>query len=121
MASRLDEQQLAELRELMGADFSALVEAFLRDSSDRFRALELALAAGETDQARRQAHSLKGSSSNLGALTLSKHCQQLEQLLAVGANRSVSAGQPIDGVESAVTALQTELVAVQAALRQQVS
>lgn len=81
MAPHLDEQQLAELRELMGPDFEGLLRAFLRDSRDRLLHLELAIKDRNWDIARRQAHSLKGSSSNLGALALAQHCQQLEQML----------------------------------------
>lgn len=82
MAPHLDEQQLAELRDLMGPDFDGLLRAYLRDSRDRLLHLDLAIADRNWDIARRQAHSLKGSSSNLGAIALAQHCQQLEQTLS---------------------------------------
>jgi histidine phosphotransfer protein HptB len=109
MAAFLDEQQLAELMELMGDDFDSLVEAYLRDSTDRLMQLERALADGNFEQARRQAHSLKGSSSNLGARQLVRHCQQIEAM----------AGQHNEpAISSELGPLREQLAGVQNALRQ---
>ncbi len=78
MANVLDDAQVTELCELMGEDLVPLVQAFLRDSQERLQLLEQASLAAEWEQIRRQAHSLKGSSSNLGATALCAACLQLE-------------------------------------------
>ena len=113
MAPHLDEQQLAELRELMGPDFDGLLRAYLRDSRDRLLHLDLAIADQNWDIARRQAHSLKGSSSNLGALALAQHCQQLEQTLG----RCRQEPELITGVAAAVAELRALVSAVQTELQ----
>ena len=109
--SALDPQQLNELIDLMGDDLGNLVDAFLRDSADRLHHLQLALQQQDWDNARRQAHSLKGSSSNLGAVALAQHCQQLEALASQGAAAAST-------VPAALLALQTELATVQQELKQ---
>jgi histidine phosphotransfer protein HptB len=93
MPKVLDEVQLAELCELMGDDLVPLVQAFLRDGQERLQLLERDLLAGEYELARRQAHSLKGSSSNLGATALSAACLQLETLARDASATGVGAPQ----------------------------
>lgn len=109
--SALDPQQLSELIDLMGDDLGNLVEAFLRDSADRLQHLQRAVQQQDWDNARRQAHSLKGSSSNLGAVELAQRCQQLEALAAQGAAAATT-------MPTALQALETELATVQQELRQ---
>jgi histidine phosphotransfer protein HptB len=58
------------LRELIGI--------FLQDTPDRLRELESALASGDAAIVTRSAHSIKGSSSNFGALRLSYLAHQIE-------------------------------------------
>lgn len=94
MSAHLDDDHIAELRDLMADDFASLVDAYLRDSTERLRQFELALASADYDQARRQVHSLKGSSSNIGAASLARHCQLLEQALMSGKPAVVG-----DGIE----------------------
>ncbi|NQD38032.1 Hpt domain-containing protein [Permianibacter sp. IMCC34836] len=104
----LDEQQFNELRELMADDFGTLIEAYLRDSSERLQLLTQACAEQDLASAKRQAHSLKGSSSNVGAATLAEHCQRLEQL---------ARGGEVAAVLAELSALQQELANVQLELR----
>ncbi len=93
MPKVLDEIQLAELCELMGDDLVPLVQAFLRDGQERLHLLERNLLAGDFEQARRQAHSLKGSSSNLGATALAAACLQLETLARDAGTSGAGAAQ----------------------------
>lgn len=104
----LDEQQFNELRDLMADDFITLIDAYLRDSSERLQLLAQACAAQDLASAKRQAHSLKGSSSNVGAATLSEHCQRLEQLARSG---------DVAAVQVELTALQQEFANVHRELR----
>lgn len=113
MASQppLDEQHFAELTDLMGDDLAELVHAYLRDSVDRLTQLERAFAGADWEQVRRQAHGLKGSSSNLGAFSLVSCCQQLENLAGQG-------GLDRAAVDAAYHGVRSELSAVQQFLRQ---
>ncbi|NWO05201.1 MAG: Hpt domain-containing protein [Alteromonadaceae bacterium] len=76
---RLDENALAELKEVMDSDFDALVQTFLADSRSRIQTLREALGQADEEQIVKTAHSFKGSCINMGAPRLSDHCSQAEQ------------------------------------------
>jgi HPt (histidine-containing phosphotransfer) domain-containing protein len=76
----LDMHVVSELREIMGDDFSLLIETFVNDSCVRFADLDKALSNGDGEAFRRAAHSFKGSAGNLGAKQLTELCRQLEQM-----------------------------------------
>ncbi len=59
---------------------SQLVELFLDDAAPRLATLAQTLAQGDARALERQAHSLKGSSVNLGARQMARLCEQLEAL-----------------------------------------
>lgn len=80
MEDKIDMSLVDELRELMEDDFDILLRTFVSDSETKFNALADAIAAGEAEDLRRTAHSLKGSSSNLGAIHLSELCFELEKM-----------------------------------------
>ena len=62
----------------MGWDTVAeLVELFIEASGQSVQAIGTALAAGDLIKAGKEAHTLKGSSSNVGAVTLQAVCQSL--------------------------------------------
>ena len=74
----VDQEAFAVLRDVMGDDFRRLLETFLNDSEQHIASLQQALDEKAAEQVRRSAHSLKGSSGNVGAPRLSALCQQLE-------------------------------------------
>jgi signal transduction histidine kinase/DNA-binding response OmpR family regulator/HPt (histidine-containing phosphotransfer) domain-containing protein len=80
----INAQALQNIRALSATNGDALLErvlqAYLKDTPPHLQALRQALAAGDTEQLRKTAHSLKSSSANVGALTLSQRCKDLEQL-----------------------------------------
>lgn len=71
-----------ELRQLAEAGDGNLVKevlsVFQSDSAERLQALRAASAAGDRETVRKQAHTLKGSSAQVGALAMSNICQRLE-------------------------------------------
>lgn len=72
----LDRDVLSTLQEVMEDGYPVLLETFLADSEERLRQLH------KTDDALQliaTAHSLKGSSSNMGAIRLAELCHQLER------------------------------------------
>jgi HPt (histidine-containing phosphotransfer) domain-containing protein len=76
------------LREFVsGGDPEMVVEIltlFQDDSSVRLRELNDALAAGDRDAVRKQAHTLKGAALQIGAIAMSELCREME-LLATSA------------------------------------
>jgi len=78
----LDTALVAELRDIMGQDYPMLVAAWGRDAAQRLEELTDARQAGDREALRRAAHTLKGSSSNLGAVHVASLCAQLEQKAA---------------------------------------
>jgi signal transduction histidine kinase/DNA-binding response OmpR family regulator len=77
-------QALQNIRALSASNGDALLErvlhAYLKDTPPHLQALQQAIAAGNTEQLRKTAHSLKSSSANVGALALSQRCKDMEQL-----------------------------------------
>jgi signal transduction histidine kinase/CheY-like chemotaxis protein len=74
----LDESVLDELRDMLGNDLAHLVEVFLEDTPRIIAALEQAAAVPEFGPLRDAAHSLKSSSANLGAMSLSAAAKRVE-------------------------------------------
>ena len=90
---RLD--KLRALQEVTGQDLlSQVIDLYLRDAPARLEEIRSALAGGDVSAAERLAHSLKGSSSNLGAPAVESVAAELEQLLAQGAHEGT--GEVID-------------------------
>jgi CheY-like chemotaxis protein len=76
--SSVEVERLADLADAMGWDTVAeLVELFIEASGQSVEAIGAALAAGDLVKAGKEAHTLKGSSSNVGAVTLQAVCQAL--------------------------------------------
>ena len=75
----LDLDALKELKQVMGNEFSLLIETFTGDSAVRIETIKQAVASGEPEAIRRAAHSFKGSAGNMGATTLTNLCRSLEE------------------------------------------
>ena len=78
----IDLQAINNLRSLNPGDDDAflreIVEIFIEDTPLRIADLETGLAAGDTAKFTRAAHSIKGSSANLGAAALGVLAEKLE-------------------------------------------
>ena len=90
----LDARVLDDLRALGGADdpglLTELIELFLRDAPERIAEIEGALERGDAASLERAAHTLKSSSANLGATSLSALCREIE----AAARARATAGLP---------------------------
>lgn len=75
----LDEEALAELKDVMEDEFDILIQTYLMDSQERIDTLRRALEAGDEDAFAKSAHSFKGSSVNIGAPQLGALCLEAEQ------------------------------------------
>jgi two-component system sensor histidine kinase/response regulator len=81
----LDQGVLAGLRELGDADLlSELSTMFLDDASSRLATLNEAVEKGDARAVERTAHTLRGSSGNMGATRMAVICSELEYVGASG-------------------------------------
>ena len=81
----LDPGVLASLRELGDPDLiSELAQIFLDDTSSRLTALREAVEGDDASSVERIAHTLKGSSGNMGATRMAAICAELQNVGASG-------------------------------------
>ena len=82
-SSVIDPQSIENLRALNPGDDDAFLREiagiFLEDTPQRIAELDESLLAGDVARFTRAAHSIKGSSSNLGAVVLQAAAEKLEQ------------------------------------------
>lgn len=71
-------ETIIELKEILADEFSNLVTSYLEDAQARMKKLQLAIEGADAAVIKAEAHSLKGSSLNLGAQCLPELCSQLE-------------------------------------------
>jgi HPt (histidine-containing phosphotransfer) domain-containing protein len=109
----IDPQAIENLRALTPGDHDEflreIVGIFLEDTPKRIAELEESLAGNDTLRFTRAAHSVKGSSSNLGALALRAVAERLEL-------QSKQTG--LAGVEPIFAELKSEFASAAAELRQ---
>mgnify|MGYP003460724028 FL=1 len=74
----IDPEVLEELRSILGTEVDRLIEVFLDDTPRLIAALETAAAGPDFEMLRNAAHTLKSSSANLGAMSLSNAAKKLE-------------------------------------------
>ena len=107
----LDRATFERLVEMTGGDLEfidELVDTYLDDGATQIAALEAAAAAGSVEDLVRPAHSLKGSSLNIGALGLGELSRGLEE--------AARGGGAVDGAGAAVAAIAAAFGEVRAAL-----
>jgi two-component system sensor histidine kinase/response regulator len=112
----IDRGVLADLLESLGGDtdfLAELLEAFYDDSPRQLAAMGAALAAGNAEDLRRAAHSLKSNSANFGALALSRSCKELEEMGKAGmldgaAGQIAQVAVEYDGARAALEEIQRE-------------
>jgi HPt (histidine-containing phosphotransfer) domain-containing protein len=102
--SGLNQSMLARLRELSRPGepniLCELIDIFLAETPRQIDALRQAIKEGNAAVLWRVAHTLKGSSGNLGADHLSAACSELEKLAKTGA---------VDDADKLLAAVETEL------------
>jgi len=74
----IDTTMLESLQSLLGANFDVLLSTYLNDSNKRIERLEAALETKDFSLINEEAHGLKGSSRNIGAVDLADVCEILE-------------------------------------------
>ena len=109
----VDGSMLDELRELEAEGAFSLrevVEIFETEAEPRLAAIGAALAAGNGPDLKREAHTLKGSARDLGALRLVAVCQEMED--RGGADRFDGAEALLEGIAVELAAARAELTAL---------
>lgn len=94
----LDDEALAELREVMEDEFDVLIRTYLSDSSERLDALRSSLQERDAESFTKSAHSFKGSCINIGAPRLGALCSDAE--LAGKEDRLDEAVHILDDIQS---------------------
>jgi len=107
MTQAVDLEALAALKDIMEDEFTALVQTYLADTEARVALLHELLTQQDFDEIRKNAHSMKGSSSNLGASLLTDLCFQVEQQ---------SKGNHLDGLDTLLSQIDEEFLLVKEAL-----
>jgi HPt (histidine-containing phosphotransfer) domain-containing protein len=84
-----------ELRQMAESGDAEIVQevltVFQTDTASRLKSLQAALATANTAQVRTQAHSIKGSAGQVGALGFAALCQRIEQEAARGSSEELAA------------------------------
>jgi diguanylate cyclase (GGDEF)-like protein len=78
--SPINDEVFEKLREILGPALQQTVNPFLEDTPGYLDRLEQAVRDGNADIARAMAHSIKGSSGNLGAMALAQLAKEAEEL-----------------------------------------
>jgi HPt (histidine-containing phosphotransfer) domain-containing protein len=94
-----------------------LIQMFLDDGPTKVRAVVEGVQTGDFDRAERAAHSLKGSSGNLGAKVLSHICELLQ--VASRLKRPTEAQMLVPQLQTNYDAAEAALRSLQAKYQQQ--
>ena len=79
MNHRIDLEALSELRDIMEDDFGKLLDQYISVSHELIIEMDADLLRDDREALSRNAHSLKGSSLNLGARSVARRCAVLEE------------------------------------------
>lgn len=86
-----------------------LIDIYINETPKQINAIVLALAAHNLPSLTIAAHTLKGSSLNLGAKQLGAHCLKLEEIGRTG--KSIPDGTGITDIENEFENVKTKLLA----------
>ena len=96
----IDEEQFADMRELLEDDFASLLQTYFIDSLQRIELMRAAQAINDNANGFEAAHALKGASATLGAKQLELLCGELQE-----ACRTHEIGEQADLIEQISVAL----------------
>jgi PAS domain S-box-containing protein len=94
VSNSLDYEVIASIRDLQVEGepdfFINLVNIYLKDSVHQIERIRAAILDSNSEELRKAAHTLKGTSTNLGARILSSYCAELESIASEGKMESVT-------------------------------
>lgn len=95
----LDAETLASLRELTSLDqpdfLKSLLTLFTQSAPQRVRVIQASLQSKDLTTIGREAHSLKSSGANIGAMAFSEICQKLEKAARSSDMAAVQTNAPL--------------------------
>lgn len=103
----IDETVLSELMDIMGAEISDLVQAYLEDAPKLIGAMRTAADHEDVQGLIAPAHTLKSTSANLGALALSEMAKTVEHRARAGAIEGPQ--KRVSGIEQHFALVRQEL------------
>jgi HPt (histidine-containing phosphotransfer) domain-containing protein len=80
----VDDEVIAELREIMDDQFASLIRLFLNDLPLQINRLQTAAAQSDTEEIFQAAHKFKSSCGSIGAPRLAELARRLEQAARQG-------------------------------------
>ncbi|WP_022957485.1 Hpt domain-containing protein [Spongiibacter tropicus] len=103
----LDEAVLEEIFSIMPDDMQILFSSFQQDAELRLQRINDAIDAGDAEELRRSAHTLKGGALGVGAGGYAAQCRAMEELgrnddLALAPSLLVSLKSDLRGVVAAL-------------------
>ncbi len=111
---RIDPQKIEELKELVDEDdpgfLIELIEDYMDNSEENLKAIRYAIQAKDTVTVGRTAHTLKGASSNIGAVNMTELSKQLEHL---------GTEETLEGAVDLIDRLDVEFVEVKSELEKE--
>ena len=79
MNNGLDQDLLSELVEIMGGDMQMLINAYINDTREKLVTMNQLQVSTQQEDIHRLAHSLKGSSRNVGLVDFADYCEEIEK------------------------------------------
>ena len=107
----LDMATINDLSDLLDEGVYELFDEYIRNAADLLKQLEAAARQGDAGALRMLAHSLKGSSGNLGIVNVYRLCMALEQEAGKG-GEVASAGKRVREIADAVNRASEALLAL---------
>jgi HPt (histidine-containing phosphotransfer) domain-containing protein len=111
---RIDPKKIEELKELVDKDdpdfLIELIEDYMDNSEENLKAIRYAIQAKDTVTVVRTAHTLKGASSNIGAVNMTELSKQLEHL---------GSEETLEGAVELIDRLDVEFVEVKSELEKE--
>ena len=96
----IDEEQFADMRELLEDDFVNLIQTYILDSEQRIEVMRTAQAENDNASGFDAAHALKGASATLGTTQLVVLSDQLQESC-----RTQNIGEQTELIDQMVVAL----------------
>lgn len=78
MSDPVDIEHLSQLKTLIGEDLKDILQTFLDIAPEALSGIKIAISEKNPEALRHQAHTLKGSSANIGATALPALCLAFE-------------------------------------------
>ena len=108
MQSPIDESTINMLKEVMEDDFATLIETYVGDAPQRLDELRSNIEAPE--KLEKPAHTLKGSSANIGAHALAELCSVLVD--QIRANQVVNPEKQLVAIEQEFARVKESLLSL---------